>query len=218
MNARSPFPYEEPDREDGFPVALPSGAVFWVLSEAEVSYVEDRRDRYLSDNHFVNISDLQDVDRMLISEMLILRWTQWVSRGKDFWGDPIDEQAFRRSINDYASELRQLKKALGVDKGTRDKTRGEDSTATYIETLRARAKEFGYHRNNQAAKAMELFNQMHEKVVLLDNTTPDEQAELDITPAAFIKWVREVCIPEYEALDHAFRNREDGQRYWVRSM
>jgi hypothetical protein len=32
--------------EDGLPVELPSGAIFRVLTESEVNYLDERRERY----------------------------------------------------------------------------------------------------------------------------------------------------------------------------
>jgi hypothetical protein len=202
--------------EEGLPVTLPSGAEFSVLTQAEVNYVNDRVQRYLADNHFVNVSDFQDVDRMLIMEVLCFRWATWISRQQDYFGDPIDESALRRSLNDYSQETRQLKKMLGIDKVARDKQKGEGSVAEYIENLRARAKEFGVMRETQLDKALELTQQLIALITLSDNCDQFEQRELHVTTNDVVDWIREVYIPEFQAVDAHFR--QNSQRTWVRSM
>lgn len=202
--------------EDGLPVQLPSGAQFYVLTQDEVDYVQDRVKRYTSDNHFTNVSDLQDVDRLVTMELLSHRWTLWVSRRKDYFDDDIDEKAFRASINDYSSEVRQLKKALGIDKLTRDKQKGDDSVTEYLAQLRIRAKEFGVMRNTQLNKALELFNQLKMLLTLHDNSDEVERREMHCTEDDIFEWMRQVAFPEYDVIDAHFR--ENSQKYWIRKQ
>lgn len=203
--------------EDGLPVLLPSGATFKVLTSDEVTYVEDRARRYLEDNHFVNVSDFQDVDRMIILEVLCFRWGLWISNQRDYFGDPVDDTgSLRRSLHDYSAELRQLKKMLGIDKGARDKQKGEDSIATYIENLRARAKEFGIMREAQFSKGMELFMELQALVTLHDNTDSKERAEMHCDTEDILDWIRTVAMPEFQAIDAHFR--QTSQRMWIREL
>lgn len=202
--------------EDGLPVQLPSGATFVVLTQSEVDYVTERVGRYLADNHFVNVSDFQDVDRMLILEVLCFRWGLWISKQRDYFGDPVDEAALRRSLNDYSGELRQLKRTLGIDKLARDRQRGEDSVAVYLDNLRARAKEFGIMREGQLAKALELVAQLIALVTLHDQSDDIERREMHVTTEDVLDWIRTVFMPEFQAVDAHFR--QHAQRFWIRSM
>lgn len=202
--------------EAGLPVTLPSGAQFYVLTQDEVDYVNDRVTRYLKDNHFINVSDLQDVDRMVTMEVLVHRWTLWVSRQKDYWDDDIDEKAFRASINDYSTEVRQLKKSLGIDKLTRDKQRGDDSVTEYLAQLRIRAKEFGVMRESQLNKALELFNQLKMLVTLHDNTDETEKREMRCTTDDVLEWLRQVAFPEFDIIDEHFKTAK--QKFWIRKQ
>lgn len=199
--------------EDGFPVTLASGAGFTVLTMSEVKYVEDRVRLYNNEYRWSNISDLQDVDRVIVAELLMWRWGLWISTTKDHLGDPVDEQALRKSINDYSGELRLVKKQLGIDKASRDKERGEDSIPVYLENLRKRAFEFGIHRNNQMAKAMELANQAISLAQLWKNCDEQERLEQSCTSEDIATWLFEVFRPEYEKVDAEFRNTS--QKYWI---
>lgn len=204
-----------PDDDGMVSVVLPSGASFPVHKE-EVAYIKDRASRYLSENHFANVSDLQDVDRMLIMELICFRWGTWISRQKDYWGDVVDLDELQQSLKTHSQELRQLKKGLGIDKVSRDKARGEDSVPAYINNLLQRAKEFGVHREKQLDKGLELFNQLSALVTLHKNCTPDERQEMNVELEDIYDWLVSIAIPEYEAIDQHFRTHQ--QRVWIRSI
>jgi hypothetical protein len=196
-------------------VALPSGATFPVHSE-EVNYFVERADLYLKQNHFPNISDLQDVDRMLILELMVYRWGTWLSRQRDWWDEPIDPNETQKALKEYSTELRQLKKLLGIDKGARDKQRGEDSVSAYISNLLIRAKEFGVMRERQLDAALELFMDLRKLVTLHDNCDEQERRENHVTQDDVFDWIRTIAIPEFLAVDEYFRSHQ--QKTWVRSQ
>lgn len=198
-----------------FSVVGPSGATHEVLTEQEVEYWEGHLSRYMSNLHFSNISDLQELDRVLMQELMVWRWGNWLSMGVDYFGDAVDERILQDQIKSYSTELRLLKKSLGIDKASRDKDRGE-TVAEYIENLRRRAKEFGYHREKQLSQALILFNDLIALTTLMNNCTPDEQRENHCTPADVLQWIQETAIPEYQAIDEHFRKNQ--QSTWVREL
>lgn len=202
--------------EEGIAVTLPSGATFEVLTDTEASYVEERVRRYLTDNHFTNVSDFQDIDKMVIFELFIHRWARWMSRGVNYFDDAVDESRLSRQINEYSTELRQLKKNLGIDKVNRDRQRGDDSIASYMDKLRERAKEFGVMRDTQSAKAIELFQQLKALVIFHDNADEIERRESQVTQDDLLEWVRGVAIPEFDRIDAEFRKGQ--QRMWIRDQ
>jgi hypothetical protein len=204
-----------PDADGRVSVQLPSGATFPVHSE-EVDYIVERAGLYLQQNHFPNISDLQDVDRMLVLELMCYRWGVWLSRQKDWWGDAVDENEIQKALKEYSVELRQLKKLLGIDKLARDKQKGEDSVAAYLANLQIRAKEFGVMRETQLDKALELFHELKALITLNRNCDPQEQRELHVTDADVLEWLRDVAIAEFDGLDAHFRTHQ--QRTWIRQM
>jgi hypothetical protein len=205
---------EEHD-EDLRIVMLPSGGSFNVYKR-EVQYFQERSKKYLKDNLFTNSSDLATLDQVLMLELLVWRWTNWVSQQKDYWGEPVPESQYARSIKETSAEGRQLKAALGIDKVTRDKQRGEDSVAMYLQRLRERAKEFGVTREKQLDKALELFNQLKALMTLHDNCTPDEQKEMGCTTPEVLEWIRNPCITDYDEIDAYFRQHQ--QRAWIREI
>jgi hypothetical protein len=211
-----PKEYDDTSQDDDLrPVKMPSGSSFFCHA-TEVQYFNDRCRKYQSDNHFTNISDLQDLDRLIISELLVWRWGVWVSQGKDYYGDSIDEVALARQIKDHSAEIRQLKRALGIDKETRDRQRGEDSVEAYIRALGARAREFGYMRDEQSGKSIELFQQLTALIDLHLNCDAQERREQGCTVEDIMKWIIEKAIPEFQQIDEHFRQTQ--QRMWVQKQ
>ncbi len=196
-------------------VIMPSGAPFPVHSE-EVDYIQDRAARYLSENHFTNVSDIQDVDRMLIMELICFRWGTWISRQKDYWGDAVDMDQLQQSLKSHSTELRQLKKQLGIDKLARDRAKGEDSVPAYINNLLRRAKEFGVNRQTQLGKALELFQDLQALVTLHNNCDEIERVENHVQVEDIMTWLQEVAFPEFNAIDEYFRTH--AQQTWVRTL
>jgi hypothetical protein len=201
--------------EDPIEVIGPSGAKFQVLNEQEKDYFEDVAQRYLKDNKFTNVTDLQDLDRILTMELMCYRWQQWLTLEVDYFGGSINPEDTRKSIKEYSTEIRLLKKSLGIDKGSRDKDKGE-SVAAYLEDLRVRAAEFGIMRNDQAAKAITLAQEMIALLTWHDNCTEDERRENDIEAHDLIDWIRSIFMPEFQEIDAKFR--ETSQKYWIREM
>lgn len=144
----------EATNENGIPVKLPSGGTYHVLTNMEKQFFEDKVKRYMDEFHFTNISDLSEVDRIVVGEVIHHRWSAWISKGRDYFGEEINSTTLSRSANDISHEVRQLKKNLGMDKVTRDKVSGDDSIPAYWDALLRRAKEFGYMRNEQAVQAI----------------------------------------------------------------
>jgi hypothetical protein len=202
-------------RDELVPVVLPSGARFSV-HKTEEAYFNERVKRYESDNKFTNIADLQDLDRVVMWELFIWRYGTWMSQQRDYWGDGIDEVKLQKSQNEMSRELRLVKSKLGVDREAREKLRGDDSFPAYLEKLLFRAGEFGYNREKQLDKALELFNSLKAIVTLYKNCDDRERREMRCTLEDVVRWIDEVAIPEYDTIDAHFRKNK--QRYWIRQQ
>lgn len=195
-------------------VVSPAGAEIKVLTEGEKQYYQQISDRYQADNIFSNVSDLQELDRVLLMELMVYRWSQWLLEERDYFNEPVNVADLQKNIQDYSKELRLVKKALGLDKATRDKDHGE-TVADYIMNLRARAKEFGVVRNEQAVKAITLWKELQGVMTLHKNCTPDEQAEFHCTAAEVIEWI-DSKFDEFDEIDAKFR--ETSQKYWIQTV
>ncbi len=206
---------ENDHEEDLMPVKTPSGSMFYVYKR-EKKYWEDRVKRYLQDNHFTNVADLQVLDRIIMLELFCWRYGLWQSQQEDYWHEPVDEGQMSKMIKDNSVELRGLIATLGIDKVTRDKVRGEDSTAKFIENLKIRAKEFGVMREHQLTEALNIMAEVKARLVLYDQCTPDERREMQCDVEHFMDWLRTVAMPQFDAVDEHFRTNQ--QRLWIREQ
>lgn len=197
-----------------FTVTSPSGSDLNLQTQEEADWYESRRDRYLADNAFPNISDLQDLDRLLTLEVLSYRWSYWMSQGFDYLYSRVDENALKNSIREYSSETRLVKSALGIDKATRDKDKGT-SLSDYTENLLTRAKQFGYHRNEQYALAVTKIYDLRSMVLTYERCDEEERRLLDLSLESIYAWIKDNLIADWDAQSAAFRAN---QATWVRSM
>lgn len=199
--------------EGSVEVELLSGAPFQVLTDREADFVRESVERYTADNLWQNISDLRDIDRMITVELLSWRWSQWLSMGVDYFGDPVSTDELSKRIKEHSTELRQLKKSLGVDRKSREASHGEDSVSAYLVTLRRRAKEFGIHRNQQATQAITSLQRIQGIITAYDNTIdhPREQKENKCTIEDVLEVIREE-LAKFGEIDNEFVNKV--QTYW----
>jgi hypothetical protein len=207
-------PYEV-QSDNGISVTLPSGSAYSVMTNHEADYLTDKIERYLSDNHFVNVSDMQDIDKMIVFELLIHRWTLWMSRGRDYYDEDINVKQYSDMASSYSTEVRQLKKALGVDKSTRDRTRGDDSIPAFWDNLLRRAREFGYSRNEQFNQVLVGFQRIKAMITFYDNADEIERKENRCDLEDVFEVIREE-IAKFDAIDEKFRFEK--QATWIRQM
>ena len=197
-----------------YTVRTPSGSDLNLQTQEEADWYEDRRDRYLTDNSFPNVSDLMDLDRLLTLEVMINRWTLWLAQGFDYFHARVDEHQLKNNIKEYSVEIRLVKASLGIDKSTRDKDKGE-SLADYTSHLLERAKEFGYHRNEQYELVVTKFYELRAMVMTYDRCDDEERAQLDLTHDTILAWIRDRVIADFDTHSEAFRKN---QAIWVRTM
>lgn len=195
-------------------VTTPSGSDLHLQTTEEADWYEQRRDRYQSDNHFPNVSDLMDLDRLLMMEIMVYRWGLWLAQGFDYMFARVDEGQLKSNIKEYSVETRLLKASLGIDKATRDKEKGE-SLADYVGNLLQRAKEFGYHRNEQYELAVTNFYKLRSMVMTYDRTDEEERNQLDLSYDTIFEWIRDELIANWDAHSAAFRKN---QAIWVRDQ
>ena len=191
-----------------------SGAHFTVANQKEADWFAENMTRYLDEYAFENVSDLQDLDRLLGLELLSYRYALWMLNGIDYEGLLFDEKAVRDHKSKIDTEIRLTKNHMGMDRKGRIESE-QQSTADYLTNLKQRAKEFGVHRNHQVAKAIDLFEEISTRIGLFDRTDEEERHHLGVSQEQIIDWIRDEAIPEYRAIDDAFRQE---QRYWLREV
>lgn len=195
------------------PVDLPTGASVRVKTADEADFLNKSRDRYLSETRFTDNTDLQDLDRLLLAELLLFRYNAWMMAGVDYDDERFDEIATGRKIKDVSDSINRLKEQMGLSKKARDASAA--SIADKWNELLRRAKEFGYHRENQMRTAMVLMAELSTIVGSFDRSDEEERRKLGYeTEHDILMWVREYMLPEYRRVDEHFIANE--QRMWQR--
>lgn len=205
--------YIDDVQHDPVSVVSPSGAEVEVMTQGEADYFNEISSRYTSDNKFMNISDLLELDRILIMETVTYRWASWLMKGVDYQGRNVNADQVQRSIALYSKEIREIKSALGIDKVTRDKDKGSN-LADYLNTLLQRAKEFGIHRDNQIVAAINILNELAAAATANKNMTESERREFGYRDPDIVDLILSK-MSEYEKIDEAFRKN---QRLWIRDI
>ena len=131
----------------GIRVRSPGGATYYVLNEREADFYNSISEKYLEHNKFTNVSDLQELDRLLASEVRAYRLSNWLMSEQDYDGRPIHKD-LGKEWKELSKEIRDIKEGLGIDKKTRDAGQG-DTIADKWEFLKSKALQFGYMRNEQ---------------------------------------------------------------------
>lgn len=209
-----PVDVDNPYGLELYAVQTPTGSKLNLQTEGEAEWYERQRDRYLSDNRFTNVSDLEDLTRLLTLEIMVQRWQTWLTQGFDYIAGRVNENDLRQSIKDYSTEIRQVKASLGIDRVTRERDKGE-TVGDYVANLLLRAKEFGVHRNDQYAKSVTFIWELISMVKTHDRCDDQERRELDLTPETIVQWVRDNLIPGWEELNTDFRKN---QKVWIQEL
>lgn len=193
-----------------------SGARYEVLNQDEKTFWNRGLERYVAQFKFENITDLHDLDRVLMGELLCHRWNSWLIREADYDGRSIEEitdKLYKQKL-DQEKETRILKEKMGLNRARRQDSESQ-AVHEYISGLLRRAKEFGVHRDEQIVKAITLLNEVFTQVGLYYRTDEEEQAHLGVTPLEIVDWINTVARDEYNEIDDAFRKN---QRLWIKEV
>jgi hypothetical protein len=198
-------------------VSMVSGETVRVLGDVEARWFNATRDSYLDQLKFTETTDLRDLDRLLVLELMTFRWTQQLAAGQDYIGMEVDGDQLRKNIKEYSEAVNKLKESMGLTKKARDDAAAAGDFATWLANLKMRAREFGIHREHQLSKALVLVNELSSIVSTFDRSDEEERHKIGFeNEKEIVDWVRSTMLPEYRAVDEHFRQTQ--QRFWVRSI
>lgn len=195
-----------------------SGFEIEVMGVNEARYYVDQMAKYLNENAFTAVTDLADLDRLLFLELLIFRWTGWLSSGKDYDGylTQSQEDQVRKNIKEVGPQISTIKNDLGLTKSQRDKEAFE-SVGQYINDLKARAKEHGVRREKQLTTGIALTKELFSLISTYDRSNALERTKIGLeSPEDILDWVRGHMMPTFNEVDEYFRKNQ--QRTWVRKL
>lgn len=200
-----------------FEVNLCSGEIVLVQTETEQRWFNSTKQRYLDENKFDASTDLQDLDRLMVLELLMFRWTQHLASGYDYSRNLVDDDLIRKQIKEQSDVITKLKQSLGLDKRARDAALNEGNFHTWFMDVKRRAKLFGIHRENQLNVGLGLMNELSGIIGAFDRSDEEERKKLGFeTEAQIMNWIRETMLPKFREVDEHFINNE--QKLWKRDL
>ena len=198
-------------------VRMVSGLVTQVQTVAEAEYFNSSRDAYLQQTKFTENTDLKDLDRLLVLELMVFRWQQHLFAGHDYDGDMVNEKQLSADIKLYSDQINKIKETMGLSKKAREDAASDGNFSAWLSDLKSRAKLFGIHREQQLTKSLVLMKELFTIVGSFDRSDAEERQKLGFeTEAEIVDWIRNVMQPEFDELDKYFREHQ--QRYYIRQM
>ncbi len=101
-------------------VSMVSGSLIQVQTDQEAAYFQESRDAYLTQTKFTENTDLKDLDRLLVLELMIVRWQQHLFAGMDYDGDMVNEKQLTADIKLYSDQINKIKELMGLSKKARE--------------------------------------------------------------------------------------------------
>jgi hypothetical protein len=200
-----------------FDVELCGGETLRVQTSVEQRWFNDTKAKYLRETKFTDMTDMQDMDRLLGLELMMFRWNQHLASGYDYQNNVVDDDLLRKQIKEQSDAITKLKQSLSLDKKSRDAALNEGNFSAWFADVKRRAKLFGIHRENQLTKALALMNELSGIVGAYDRSDTEERKKLGFeTEAQIMEWVRTTMIPDFKALDEYFLENE--QKMWKRDL
>lgn len=202
----------------GFQVRQLNGYLLDVQTQDELDFYVKQVADYQAAFTFTNISDLNDLDRLLTDELQAFRLSRMLASGRDADGTLLPETylgEIRVSLRGIARDIKSTKDALGMSVLARQKD--ASSVGGYLVELRKRAREQGITRERQLTQALVLFNELKSLVSTYDRANETEKERLGLnTETDILTWVRDYMIPTFDDIDEYFRTHQ--QKAWVGTL
>jgi hypothetical protein len=207
-----------PTSNTGFQVTQLNGQTLEVLTQAEQDFYEKQVADYQAAFSFSNVSDLNDLDRLLADELQSFRISRMLASGRDEDGTLLPQGLLgdlRTAQRGLARDINTGKSALGMSVLARQKD--ASSVGGYLVELRKRAREQGITRERQLTRALVLMNELKSLVSTFDRSNETERDRLGLqNEKDIVKWVRDYMVPEFDDIDEHFRTHQ--QKAWVGTL
>jgi hypothetical protein len=179
-----------------FTVELPGGGNLELNDVDEVDLWNTSAEKYIQDYALVKQNDLVLLGAILAQNLAMYRAQRDLRNAKE-------AGKAQTMITKAATEIRELEKALGIDKKTRE-AGGQHTVGNYIATLKQAAHVKGIHIAERT-KAYESFAmELRWRLRLLRNGDAEDRKYHDISPEAVCSWA-----------EQQLANLEEGDKRWA---
>jgi hypothetical protein len=194
-------PYGHKPHTD-FEVELPAGGKLLLHSLEEVELWEESSKRYMQDYQLTQQNDLLLLGAILSQQLLSFRAQQrmnGMAPKLDGKGLPTghyertqvkvaDMGAAQTTILKASGEIRELEKALGIDKKTRE-AGGAHTVQNYVSTLKAAARHYGVHLSTRMREYEKVMMEARWRLRMLTNADAEDRSYHKITPQSICDWL-----------------------------
>lgn len=199
-----------------FEVEAPGGGSLILRSQEEVDLYEEMSAAYQRDYRLVRQSEKILLGSILGQALILFRAQQQmagmvektdasgVGTG-EYENKPLkatEHAAIQKTITEATKEIREIEKALGIDKKSRD-AGGQENIAEYISTLKKAANRMGIHIFRRVHLYEEIVMQASWRLRLLRNGDDEDKQYHDISPEKICEWL-EGQIALVEEFDKKF--------------
>lgn len=210
-----------PQQPNLFKVQLPAGGELVLHTQDEVDMWEQASEKYTKEYRLTKPNDLVLLGAILTHNLALFRAQQQIN-GMEPEFDPqgiptgryvkvqnqksADRSAAQKMTIEASKEIRELEKALGIDKKTRE-SGGAHNIADYITNLKKAGHQLGVH----IAKRMKFYEatmmEARWKIRLLRNGDPEDLKEHNLSPESLIDWL-EGELKTAEEMDKKFAHEK----------
>lgn len=207
-----------------YEVDLPAGGKLVLQSQDEVDMWDQSASKYVKDYHLNKANDLVLLGAILSQQLALFRAQQRLNgmvpefdkagvptgRYITTTPSPKDMSVAQGQILKAGGEIRELEKALGIDKKTRE-AGGQHTVGDYVKSLKRSAHQMGVHIS-QRTKAYEAFvMELRWKIRVLHNGDDEDRKHHNVTTDSILEWAEKELI-KLEAVDKKFA-KEKGKVY-----
>jgi hypothetical protein len=199
-----------------FEVDLPAGGRLMLHSLEEVDLWEESAKRYMQDYQLTQQNDLLLLGAILSQQLAMFRAQQrmnGMAPKLDDKGVPTgqyvrkelkvnDMGAAQSTIIKASTEIRELEKALGIDKKTRE-AGGAHTVQNYVGTLKAAARQYGIHLSKRMREYERVMMDARWRLRLMRNGDAEDRAYHKLTPQTVCDWL-EGELAKLEELDKQY--------------
>jgi hypothetical protein len=182
----------------------------------EVDLWEESAKRYMQDYQLTQQNDLLLLGAVLSQQLAMFRAQQrmnGMAPKLDDKGMPTgqyvrkelkvnDMGAAQSTIIKASTEIRELEKALGIDKKTRE-AGGAHTVQNYVGTLKAAARQYGIHLSKRMREYERVMMDARWRLRLMRNGDAEDRAYHKLTPQTVCDWL-EGELAKLEELDKQY--------------
>ena len=184
-----------------FRVDLPAGGSLHLNDADEVQLWNESAKRYIDDYGLVKANDLMLLGAILSQGIAMYRAQRELN-------DPKKAGSAQNTISKASEQIREIEKALGIDKKSRE-AGGQHTVGNYVQTLKRAAHEKGVHISKRVKAYESLANELRWRIRLLRNGDDEDRGYHGITEESIIKFAEDE-LAKLEAEDKRWA-REKGR-------